>query len=212
MDGENYHFLLWEKREIEFICFWLGGGDTANGFEDSEERNLIYFTADQHFYHKNIITSTNRPFSNEDEMNRVLIQNWNNTVSFEDDVYILGDFTMKGPELASSILYGLKGKKHLICGNHDGFVNRASFDRSLFVSIQDYLEIVYFNTKFILSHYPMVEWNDYYKGSIMLHGHQHNHEDYNMENRKNGLWRYDVGVDANHMTPVSADEVISFFQ
>ena len=60
---------------------------------------MVYFTADLHFYHKNIITATNRPFSNEDEMNRVLIQNWNNKVSFNDNVYILGDFTMKGPEL-----------------------------------------------------------------------------------------------------------------
>lgn len=173
---------------------------------------MVYFTADLHFYHKKIITSTNRPFSNEDEMNRVLIQNWNNRVSFNDEVYILGDFTMKGPELASSILYGLKGIKHLIIGNHDAFVNKASFDRSLFASIQDYLEIVYFNTRFVLSHYPMVEWNGYYKGSIMLHGHQHNHEDYNIDNRENGIRRYDVGVDANHMTPVSAEEIITFFQ
>lgn len=43
-------------------------------------------------------------------MNKALIHNWNNKVSFDDDVYILGDFTMKGPELAASILYGLKGK------------------------------------------------------------------------------------------------------
>lgn len=173
---------------------------------------MVYFTADLHFYHKNIITATNRPFSNEDEMNRVLIQNWNDKVSFDDDVYILGDFTMKGPALAASVLYGLKGKKHLIRGNHDGFVNKASFDQTLFASVQDYLEIECFNTWFILSHYPMVEWNGYYKGSIMLHGHQHNHEEYNIDNRKNGLRRYDVGVDANHMTPVSAEEVIAFFQ
>lgn len=172
---------------------------------------MIYFTADLHFYHRNIISATNRPFSNEDEMNRVLIQNWNNKVSSDDDIYILGDFTMKGPELATSLLYGLKGKKHLIRGNHDSFVDKASFDRSLFVSVQDYMEIVCFNTLFVLSHYPMVEWNGYYKDSIMLHGHQHNHADYNTANRKNGLRRYDVGVDANQMTPVSAEEIIDFF-
>ena len=57
----------------------------------------------------------------------------------------------------------------------------------------------------------MVEWNDYYKDSIMLHGHQDNHADYNAANRKNGIRRYDVGVDANHMAPVSAEEIIAFF-
>ena len=172
---------------------------------------MIYFTADLHFYHKNIITSVNRPFHDADEMNRVLIQNWNEKVSADDEIYILGDFTMKGPELAASILYSLKGKKHLIRGNHDGFADRATFDRSLFASVQDYLELEYLNTFFILSHYPMAEWNGYYRGSIMLHGHQHNHPDYNDSNRKNGLLRYDVGVDANDMMPVSAEEVLTFF-
>ena len=172
---------------------------------------MIYFTADLHFYHKNIIRSTNRPFSDEDEMNKVLIRKWNERVSFDDEVYILGDFTMKGPERASSVLYALKGKKHLIRGNHDGFVDKETFDRSLFISIQDYLEITYCNTQFVLSHYPMVEWNGSFRGSIMLHGHQHNHEDYNVANREAGLHRYDVGVDANHMSPVSVEEIIAFF-
>ena len=40
----------------------------------------------------------------------------------------------------------------------------------------------------------------------MLHGHQHNHREYNINNRKNGILRYDVGVDANGMSPVSAAE------
>lgn len=44
----------------------------------------------------------------------------------------------------------------------------------------------------------------------MLHGHQHNHREYNINNRKNRILRYDVGVDANGMSPVSAAEVIDF--
>ena len=55
------------------------------------------------------------------------------------------------------------------------------------------------------------EWNGYFKGSIDLHGHQHNHEEYNLENLENGLRRYDVGVDANGMKPVSIAEVADFF-
>ncbi len=45
----------------------------------------------------------------------------------------------------------------------------------------------------------------------MLHGHQHNQKEYNLKNRQNGIWRYDVGVDANDMAPVSAQEIIYFF-
>ena len=31
---------------------------------------MIYFTADIHFYHENIINHTKRPFKNADEMNK----------------------------------------------------------------------------------------------------------------------------------------------
>ena len=48
------------------------------------------------------------------------------------------------------------------------------------------------------------KWNGFFRGSIMLHRHQHNHEDYNVSNREAGLCRYDVGVDANHMSPATA--------
>lgn len=171
---------------------------------------MIYFTADLHFYHDNIIRHTQRPFYTAEEMNKCLIKKWNEKITSEDTIYILGDFTMKGPEMASSILYSLKGKKYLIRGNHDNFLDRASFDKSLFVSIQDYMEITYLNYIFVLFHYPIIDWHGIRKGTIMLHGHQHNQKEYNLKNRQNGIWRYDVGVDANDMAPVSAQEIIYF--
>lgn len=172
---------------------------------------MVYFTSDLHFYHEKIIHATDRPFGNADEMDRALIRNWNDRVGADDDIYILGDLTMKGPELAMAVLSSLKGRKHLVRGNHDGFAARSTFEQSLFVSIQDYAELSYSNTLFILCHYPMVEWNGSRRGSIMLHGHQHNHADYNLENRRRKLLRYDVGVDANDMSPVSAAQILAFF-
>ena len=118
---------------------------------------------------------------------------------------------MKGHTLAQEILYQLKGRKHLIKGNHDGFINSPHFENYLFESISDYKEINYMNTQFILFHYPILEWDSFFRGSIHLHGHQHNHADYNLQNLQNGIRRYDVGVDANNMSPVSADEIIAFF-
>lgn len=102
---------------------------------------MVFFTADLHFFHENIIKHTQRPFHTVDEMNRTLIRKWNERITPEDEVYILGDFTMKGPDIASSVLYSLKGKKHLIRGNHDSFVDKAGFDQSLFVSVRDYMEL-----------------------------------------------------------------------
>jgi len=80
---------------------------------------MIYFTADIHFYHENIINHTKRPFKNADEMNRKIIANWNNIVKANDEVYILGDVTMKGASNANTVLSQLKGKKYLIKGNHE---------------------------------------------------------------------------------------------
>jgi len=172
---------------------------------------MIYFTSDLHFYHEKIIAYTNRPFSNAEEMNTVLIKNWNRTVSAQDEIYILGDLTMKGPELAEQVLSQLKGRKYLIKGNHDQFVENQNFRRDFFEWVKDYYELSYKNNRFILFHYPIDEWNGYFRDTIHLHGHQHNHENYNFENLGKKLRKFDVGVDANHMCPVSIEDIIAFF-
>lgn len=173
---------------------------------------MIYFTADLHFYHDKIIKHVNRPFRSTEDMNKTLVKKWNAKITPSDEVYILGDFTMKGPELAMEVLSKLRGKKHLIKGNHDRFVDQAGFNESLFDSVRDYAEMTYENTKLILFHYPVLEWNGFYRDSISLHGHQHNNMAYNFDNLQKGIRRFDVGVDANMMAPVSAEDIIAFFQ
>ncbi|MFI3230176.1 MAG: hydrolase [bacterium] len=167
---------------------------------------MIYFTADCHFWHENAIMHNDRPFENAVVMNDSLIQNWNDVVSCEDEVYILGDFTFKGITLASEVFNKLNGTKHLIIGNHD---RKPVY--KLFETHQDYLELEYNNIYFILSHYPFLEWNGYFKGSIHLHGHCHNKKKYNIDNKLNGIRRYDVGADANNYKPVSIEEIIKFY-
>lgn len=190
----------------------VGTIDGPQPFSHEVELVMVYFTSDLHFYHDNIITHVNRPFRDSAEMNRKLVERWNERVTGQDDVYILGDVTMKGPELAEEMISQLKGRKYLIRGNHDRFVDRTEFNSSLFVWVRDYAEITVENTRFVLFHYPIEEWNGYYKGSIHLHGHQHNHEDYNFHMAKKGIRRYDVGVDANYMAPVSAEDILTFFE
>ena len=52
---------------------------------------MIFFTADTHFGHNNVIRFCNRPFSSAAEMDEVMIRNWNARVTGGDTVYILGD-------------------------------------------------------------------------------------------------------------------------
>ena len=39
----------------------------------------------------------------------------------------------------------------------------------------------------------------------------YNYEDYNFNNLQNGIRKFDVGVDANYMRPVSIEDIIAFF-
>ena len=80
---------------------------------------MIYFTADTHFGHENVIRFCGRPYATDAEMDEALIENWNSRVKGNDTVFILGDLLFRSDN-AEEILRCLKGKKRLLIGNHDG--------------------------------------------------------------------------------------------
>lgn len=166
-----------------------------------------YYIADMHLGHANIIKHSRRPFANVDEMNKVLIDNWNHTVRDDDNVYILGDlFFSKGIDPLSA-LKQLKGKKYLIKGNHDREL--CNTYRNYFYGIYDILEVKDNGKKIILCHYPMTEWNGFFRGALHFYGHIHN----NAENAaykimKNVPNAYNVGADLIGYTPRTADWII----
>lgn len=168
-----------------------------------------YFTSDLHLGHANIIRFQNRPFDSVEEMNDRIIQNYNSIVHKNDLVYILGDVTYKiSVEESNKLIQRLKGRKVLIHGNHD-----LKYDSHLFEDILDYKEFNQEKIKYVLMHYPLLEWNGSYKGrSIHLHGHIHAQYGYNLKNRHDGILRYDVGVDANDYFPVSITSIRDFFK
>jgi len=168
---------------------------------------MIYFTSDLHLGHKGIITMQNRPFVNVEEMNRTIINNYNSCVNKDDTVYILGDISHHMTvEAVNEIITLLKGKKYLIKGNHD-----KKYDERLFEEICDFKEIAVNGTNLALMHYPMLSWPKIRRGGIQLHGHIHGDENYNIQNREQGIKRYDVGVDANQFVPISIKQIQIFF-
>ena len=54
-----------------------------------------FLIADTHFGDKNICRIENRPFATELGMTSGLIKKWNEVVSDEDTVYLLGDIGVK---------------------------------------------------------------------------------------------------------------------
>lgn len=175
---------------------------------------MIYFTSDMHFNHDNIITYCSRPFRSAEQMNEAIVAGWNSVVKSNDTVYILGDILMsKDADACRGFMERLSGRKILVQGNHDYFV-KDYFARSFnfFEEVTMYKEINYDKHRFVLMHYPIMDWNHMYHGSYMLHGHLHNQAIYNHKNKTEGLRRYDVGVDANNFMPVSVDKIVRFFR
>lgn len=135
----------------------------------------IWFGADLHFGHKNILKfcPNTRMGANAQEMNEILIQNWQNTVQPNDRVYLLGDVFFCDSKRAKDIMSRLPGQKHLIYGNHDQVIRSNHDLRSMFVAVHEYHEISLDGQKVILFHYPIQEWNAMHYGAFALYGHVH---------------------------------------
>lgn len=136
---------------------------------------MNYFISDLHIGHQNILGYDDRPFNDVDEMEEVMILNWNAAVGIDDDVYILGDISWKNVTKTIEFLKQLNGNLHLIVGNHDSnFLKNVNF-RNCFVEITNYKELRLDDGTFIvLSHYPIIFYNRVHQGAFHLYGHVHN--------------------------------------
>ena len=147
---------------------------------------MIYYIADMHFGHTNVLRFDNRPFSDTAQMDDTLIQNWNERVADDDTIYILGDAFWKNEENSIQIMERLRGHKHLIQGNHDRVKGKL---RPYWESIEQYAEVNDENRLVILSHYPILFYKNQHYGAVMLYGHVHNTREWKLvEKWKNEQW------------------------
>lgn len=148
---------------------------------------MQYYIADLHFFHHNKMDM--RKFEDAETMNEYMIEKWNQKVRNNDEVIILGDFSIEKANPTMEILKRLQGKKYLIRGNHDKFVDYKEFDTGLFEWIKPYWELYDNRRKVILCHYPIMCYNgQYHKDrnnnpkTYMLYGHVHNTHDEELVN------------------------------
>lgn len=169
---------------------------------------MNFYMADYHLGHANIIRLSKRPFETIEEMDEALIKNHNAVVTDNDDVYIGGDICYKCNDPLSYIKR-LKGRKHLIVGNHDKFLLRNSEVRKCFVEIKDILDINDNGRRVILCHYPMVEWDGYYRDVVHFYGHIHNNFD-NPTSQYIGKIKnaYNIGVDVIGYKPLTYEQIV----
>lgn len=175
---------------------------------------MLWFTSDTHFGHANVLHFTDRPFGDIAHMNRALINAINERVAPTDDLYILGDFSYQMTAVEAAALRSKINcrKVHIVPGNHDKDWTHKDV-AGTFIVEPPIVRINIYGQKIVLSHYPLMEWQSMSRGSWHLHGHIHSAGSvYNELNRKQGLMRYDVGVDANDLAPVSLDEIRAWFE
>lgn len=154
--------------------------------------------SDTHFYHSKILGYCQRPFETVEEMNEVLIKNWNSVINEGDIVYILGDFCFGNKEMLREIVSQLKGRKILILGNHDRLTKGAYLDVG-FETVTKNPMIV--DGDFILSHHPLQgDLGRFYN----IHGHKHKLPSEAQFSPKH----FDIGVDDHNFFPHNLDTVI----
>ena len=170
---------------------------------------MIYLTSDLHFMHKKIIEyePITRPFDSVDQMNEVLIKNWNDTINKEDKVYVLGDFCMGPADSVRDIVSRLNGEITLVRGNHDSRAKLQIYEE-MGIEVKDIAYITYKGRFFILCHFPIAspEFCEMVRRDnsevLVLYGHTHS-------NSPKGYvdGTYHIGVDTNDLKPISIEQI-----
>jgi calcineurin-like phosphoesterase family protein len=169
------------------------------------KRKTVYLIGDTHFDHKNIIRYVHRPFRNAQQMNTVMIRNWNDTVKPRDTVYFLGDWAYgRNHKPAKYWRSKLKGHIVSIKGSHDG--------REKGIRFEEFKVIKYNGYTFLLIHDPddketiktVKERYDW-----IIHGHKHNNDmrDYPFINGERKT--INVSVELINYRPLSIDKLLS---
>jgi calcineurin-like phosphoesterase family protein len=190
-----------------------------------------FLTSDLHFFHRNIIQYSNRPYLNEngdpdvDAMNEGIVANWNEVVGPKDRVYILGDVAMggksKAPKLAE-YLRRLNGTKYLVPGNHDTYILNSEECMAELTLLPPLCELRVPHPvgdpkkklTIVMCHYPLHTWNKAGRtikdqdgndipSCVHFYGHSHTPK-YELDS---GTTRIDVGMDGHDCTPWSLDEL-----
>ena len=186
----------------------------------------VWFTADLHLGHANIIKYCLRPFLSPEERERAvrdprgrwhvadetvrrhddaLLEAINAQVGEDDTLWILGDFCFNRLEEARPYRERIRCRAvHLVWGNHDHrsigpLFGQAIEQGMVHVEGQDIW----------LNHYPMRSWDRSFHGSWQLYGHVHGRLAREDEARPDLLTR-DVGVDACDYRPLSFEELRAY--
>ena len=133
-----------------------------------EGEQKIWMWSDLHFFHKNIIRFSDRPYPDVETMNEHLVANFNELVGPNDISIWGGDVGFGNNTQVNELVDQCNGYKILVVGNHDfnkRKVRNLNFDETHMVYLIDTLEV-----SLLFTHYPMYNIPYPY---VNVHGHLH---------------------------------------
>ena len=169
---------------------------------------MVFVTSDLHFCHDREFVWGARGYADVNEMNEAQVRKWNEIVTDEDEVWVLGDLMLGDFEQGLSYLKQLKGKIHVCLGNHDTSKREQAY-RNLGWDVQLCARMKYKKISFYLSHYPTITHNidekELWQVVVNLYGQTHQTTNFYHDDP----WMYHVGVDSHDGYPVSMDQVLA---
>ena len=172
----------------------------------------IWLTSDLHLGHDREFIYKPRGFNSIEEHDQTIIENWNNLVSWDDTVYLLGDCILGDNETGCRKLNQLAGKIYIIYGNHCTATRIQMYAniRPTILGLGLAYILKYNGYTFYLSHYPTIcsNYDDdkpLRRKVISLCGHRHVSDPfYDMDK---GLI-YHIELDAHNNKPCLLDDII----
>lgn len=164
-----------------------------------ENINKTFVWSDLHFFHKNIIKFSNRPYINIQQMNETLIANHNDCVTDEDICIWVGDVGFGNDAQINELLDQCNGYKILIIGNHD--FNKRKIRKLNFDEIHLIYQITVPEVSMVFTHYPMhnikLPW-------FNIHGHLHVHPKLETGN----ILHFNANCEAHMFRPITLTKII----
>ena len=167
---------------------------------------MIWLTSDFHFGHEKEFLWQPRGFVSWQDHAETIIRNYNELITENDEVYILGDCVLKNDDFGIECLRQLKGHKYLAIGNHDSEARINKYENAnIFEGIEYGYRLKHGKYSLWLQHYPAMMGN--YKKenpTICLAGHTHSPDKF--QNIEFGT--YNIALDAHKCCPINIYEVI----